>query len=114
VTFTLNICMDSSNCLQYPITLEKCPIISQTGAGIPQPTLSSASIPVTPLVTAIPIESATSTPTPAPALIPTQTITLLPPVTATAAPHAQPTRRSTQQPGTGLEDPAEFARWYFG
>jgi hypothetical protein len=118
VTFTLNICMDTSSCLQYPVTLQPCPIAPQTGVGAPQPTLSSAPILLTPVITVIPVASFTSTPIPAstliPAQLPTQTITSLPPVTATTAPHAQPTRRSSTEAGTELQDPAEFARWYFG
>ena len=122
VAFTLNVCLDTSNCLQFPVTLQKCPITPQTGVGAPQPTLSSAPILLTPVITLIPSATSTSTPTPLPTQIPTwlptQTSTSLPPVPATAAtaPHAQPTRRSssTLEPGAGLQDPAEFARWYFG
>lgn len=36
-SFNLNICSDSSNCLQFPVTLQSCPLLS---AGTPQVTVS--------------------------------------------------------------------------
>src|SRR5215216_132969 len=81
--FTLNVCLDSSNCMQLPVTLQPCPLIPQTGNGTPQPAPTSAAVRLTPVITIIPSAFPANTSTPRPAQImtqlPTQTITTLPP-----------------------------------
>jgi hypothetical protein len=49
-----------------------------------------------------------------PTRAPTQTIAAPAPATPTLSHALQPTRPSTQQPGTGPQDPEQFVRWYFG
>jgi hypothetical protein len=45
-SFTLNVCVGESNCLQFPVTLQTCPLIPQTGMGTPQLTFT----PLTPVL----------------------------------------------------------------
>lgn len=63
-SFTLNICVDASNCLQFPVTLDTCPIIPQTGNGAGPIITFTPRAPVllTPINTLVP---AASTPVPA-------------------------------------------------
>jgi len=114
--FTLNVCMDTTNCIQFPVTLQPCPINPQTGAG----NLAVTSIPFTqnapaPVATEIPPTGPANPSVPAPTLtiIPSPVVTV-----ASAPPFIQPTRGthplpSTAQPGTAHPDAAEFVRWYF-
>jgi hypothetical protein len=46
-TFTLNVCVDANNCLQFPVTLQPCPLIPETGVGIGTPFVTST--PLTPI-----------------------------------------------------------------
>lgn len=109
-SFTLNVCMDGSNCVQLPIALETCPLLPQTRIGT-QPTASPVHIVPTPIVTMSSPTIATSTSTPPAA----QAGVARSPFTATAAPPFRPvtTPFATSLP-SGLKDPAEFAKWYFG
>jgi hypothetical protein len=104
-SFNLNVCEDDSNCLPFPVTLEICPLIPQSGTGMPLVTSTPRTpVVVTPTATLIPPASPANTVTPAPAQ------TVISPFTA-AATTAPPTVR---QPRTGLHDPEGFVRWYFG
>lgn len=124
-SFTLNVCVGNSNCLQWPITLEDCPLIPQTGSGTPQiatfpPPLLLPPSP-TPLALTPTVPTAINTPIPTLSLA--NTITPLPTVGG-SLPRVQPTRAtrginpppSQPPPGTAtsLQDPAAFMRWYFG
>lgn len=120
-SFTLNVCVDNTNCTQLPITLNPCPLVPQTGLLTPRTTFTPtivalASQPtavpsISPSNTGTPVNPSTGMPaTPVPTRMPTQA-----PATPTLSHALQPTRPSTQQqPGTGLQDPAQFVRWYFG
>lgn len=110
-SFTLNICIDGSDCSQLPVTLETCPLIPQTGVGTARatlpvnvfPTLSSTLVPPT-------SPASTSTPTP------TQPGIARSPFTATAAAPFQPITTplgTSSAPPSGLQDPAGFAQGYF-
>ena len=129
-SFTLNICIDNTNCTQLPITLNPCPLVPQTGMLTPRTTFTPTIVALASQSTAAsnglpsntPTAANTSTalpPTPIPTQIPTQAQLPSPTVaapalaTSTLAHALQPTRPSTQQPGTGLQDPGEFVRWYF-
>ena len=106
-TFTLNVCLDTTNCIQFPVTFQPCPVNPQTGA-------------VNSVVTSIPFSPNAPVDTQIPPTVPANTS--LPPslITATSAPPLiQPTRGthplpSTAGPATAHTDPAEFVRWYFG
>ncbi len=113
-TFTFNVCIDNSNCIQLPITLQDCPLGQQANVGNPAVT----SIPFTQLVptavnTQAPPLSSTNTSIPAP----TQVVVAPPTATLVGnAPFLQPTRGTHALPpqtGAGIQDPAEFTRWYF-
>jgi hypothetical protein len=112
--FNLNVCTGGTNCSLFPVTLETCPILSQTGAGTARPTLAA------PTAT-VPIGTATGTRiprvTPVRTAIPTSTTVILPPAgTSTSAAPLQPTVAPvlpTQAAATSLADPAGFIRWYF-
>ena len=116
-TFTLNVCLDTTNCIQFPVTLQPCPVNPQTGAGNPVVT----SIPFSPNAP-IPVDTQIPPTVPANTSLPATTLTIVPSplVTATSAPPLiQPTRGthplpSTVEPATAHTDPAEFVRWYFG
>jgi hypothetical protein len=128
--FTLNVCVDNTNCKQLPLTLDPCPSGPQAALLTPGTTFTPTTVLVSPQTAApsvlpskTPTVVSTSTAIP-PSAVPTQMPTKAPPTQTIAAPalatptlsHAlQPTRPSnaTQQPGTGLQDPAEFVRWYF-
>lgn len=45
--FNLNVCADPSNCLEFPITLQDCPLIPQTGLGTRTPLITLT--PLTPI-----------------------------------------------------------------
>jgi len=126
-TFTLNVCFEGSNCLQYPITLETCPL----GAVAQSPTpvvLTPANTGITPTPT---IDTPVSAPTqtvPAPQatpVVPSATATqaqaaptFAPPAVATNTVHAPQARGTamptTRLPRTELNSPEGFLRWYFG
>jgi hypothetical protein len=38
--FTLNVCVDNTNCKQMPLTLNPCPLIPQTGLLTPRTTFT--------------------------------------------------------------------------
>ena len=104
--FTLNVCFDGVNCLQYPITLETCPLSQQ--AANPTPVVLVASNQgITPTAPA-----ATETSVPPPTLAattaapPTATATLPPPVAATTAP-ALPLPTQTVPPAIATTDNAQ-------
>jgi hypothetical protein len=113
-TFTFNVCIDNSNCIQLPITLQDCPLGQQPNIGKPAVT----SIPFTQLAppavnTQIPSLLPTNTSVPAP----TQVVVAPPAATLVGnPPFVQPTRGTHALPpqtGSGIQDPAEFVRWYF-
>ena len=112
---TLNVCLDNSNCVQFPITLQDCPLGQQANVGKPAVT----SIPFTqlapaPINTQIPANTAVPLTTQA---APTQMVIAPPSATLAAnAPFLQPTRGTHSLPpqsGAGIQDPGEFVRWYF-
>ena len=112
--FTLNVCMNGSDCTQLPVTLQNCALIPQTGAGTLAPTSTTAPV-ILPTNTAIP--PTLTAPTQVPSQIPTQTNVVPPPAATTGATHAEPTR-SSRMPvptsGNRIQDPAAFITWYFG
>jgi hypothetical protein len=121
--FTLNVCIENANCLQFPIALQPCPGSPQTGVGTAIATFSGpTAVAVTPISTEVVSTAPASTVT----SLPTQTFAPPPLATATtAASHPQPTKaiRTTPQvtvspgqpgPAANLQDPGEFVRWYFG
>lgn len=113
-SFTLNVCMNGSDCTKLPVALQNCPLIPQTGGGTLAPTSTVAPVIVQPTDTAVP--PTMTAPTQVPTQIPTQTITATPPSAATTAAHAEPTRSSrlpVPPAGKGIQDPAAFIRWYF-
>lgn len=95
-TFTLNICSDPSNCLQFPVTLDACPLIPNTGIGTPGITFT----PVTPFF--LNPENTLRPPTSEPAGLPTSTVasSLPPPISTTAPPPPtfEPPPPSTTEP----------------
>jgi hypothetical protein len=118
-SFHLNVCYSDANCLQFPVTLDVCPLAPQAGiARSPTPfvltPINNVVLPATLTYTS----TAAAVPTPTIlAATGTQTVVAPPPVLATtpaSTGHANPIRPGTQQPGFGLQDPGEFARWYFG
>jgi hypothetical protein len=115
VSFTLNVCINGTDCAQLPVTLQDCGLIPQTGAGAGQPTSTSVPLILPPTKTSVP--PTLPAPTQVPSQIPTQTIAAPPPSAATTAPHAEPTRASripVPQSANGIQDPAAFVSWYFG
>lgn len=110
-SFTLNVCLDSSNCLEFPIKLQPCPL---TAAGTP--TARSTYVPLTPVILTprntlrpgpgVPPTStttgATATVIP-PTPLPTDTSVSTPPPTSATEPPPQVT--STPEPAT-VEPPA--------
>lgn len=128
-TFTFNVCSDGVNCLQYPITLDTCPLSTQ--AGNPTPVvLTPANIGVTPIATAgaslpaptqtgvvvSPVPATTAAP-PTATLQPPAAPTTAPPAAATITPHPPQSRGTplptTRLPRTALSTPEGFLRWYF-
>jgi hypothetical protein len=124
-TFTLNICSDPANCLQFPVTLETCPLIPNTGQttpvtpfflnpintleaptsappGLPTGTSVPAATPTAPSITVTP-SPATSTPEPPPTVAPTEPPTEdPPPADDTGPPEKKPTKtpkpKNTKKP----------------
>jgi hypothetical protein len=128
-SFNLNVCYENANCLQFPVTLDPCLLNTKPGIAIsPTPfvltpmntilappaiasTSTTVAVPTATLLAPAATQTAVAPP------LPTQTVFAPPPAAATtAAPasHASPTRAAPQQPATGLQDPGEFVRWYFG
>jgi hypothetical protein len=121
-SFNLNVCVDAANCLQFPITLQTCPLIPATGAGTapvvptfapltpviltpqnaqdPSPGDTSTIVPSTPVPTNAGV---TSTVAPSTA-VPTNTGVIPPLPTSATVPPPLPT--STAQPSTA-EPPEE-------
>ena len=114
-TFNLKICSDSSNCLLYPVVLQPCPLLPNTGVQLPT-TTPLTPVFLTPINTLrAPARTPTSNDsTPAPSQNPTSiapTTTLLPtipPVLTTVAPPPTPTApeaTATAPPATGQPTP---------
>lgn len=62
-SFNLNICSDPSNCMQFPVALQPCPLL-QAGATPPLATYTpNAPVYLTPVATFKPTKKATRTPT---------------------------------------------------
>src|SRR5215216_2534887 len=100
-TFTLSVCLDDSNCVQFPIALQACPLNPQSGVGKPGVT----SIPFTP--NAPPAIDTQIPPTvPANPSIPTATMTNAPSLQPTRGTHPLPSLL-TPQPGAAQQEPAE-------
>jgi hypothetical protein len=106
-SFTLNICVDGSNCSQMPVSLETCPIVPQTGR-VTQAAAPTVRVSPTPtFITMTPtIQFSLSTG------IPTRIGVTRSPFTPTAATAFQLVT-STPAPPSGLQDPEGFVRWYF-
>jgi hypothetical protein len=133
--FTINVCFDNGNCLQYPITLATCPLAAQKGnptpvaltpinAGI-TPTSSATQVVISPpppattaapptaTITAPPAVATTAPSLPTQTAPPAATATAVPPV-VTATVHAPQSRvPATHLPRTALNTPEGFLRWYF-
>ena len=118
-TFTLNVCLDNSNCVQLPITLQDCPLGQQASVGKPAvTTIPFTQLAPAPVSTQVPPTLPANTAIPLPTqAVPTQMVIAPPGATAGAnAPFLQPTRGTHPLPpqtGAGIQDPAEFVRWYF-
>ncbi len=127
--FTLNVCFDSGNCLQYPITLATCPLAAQPSNPTPV-VLTPVNTGITPTPAAtevIPSPSAVAATTTAPPPpvattvppLPTQTplpvMTMTAPSTVVLATPRGPQSRvpATRFPRTALNTPEGFLRWYF-
>ena len=114
-SFSLNVCQDGSDCTQFPVMLETCPLAPQAGTGT-QPVILASPTPV--VVTPIFTPTQPAPPAATAILSPTPTGIFPLPATATTAPSLQPTQTltpTTRQPrASGLQDPEGFARWYFG
>ena len=115
-SFSLNVCIDNSNCTQFPVTLETCPLGQQAVIATPLVTVTQpAPAPVSPTPTSVLILPASPTPTTTPP--PAQTVTSQTPAVATTPAPLQPTASSTpgiRLPRTSLRNPDGFMRWYFG
>jgi hypothetical protein len=100
VSFNLNVCADSTNCLSFPIVLQTCPLISQTG------TVVVTITPLTPfLLTPIPVSSTPRPPRPTQTgIVPPPATTAPPPVTTEPPPATTepppPPASSTPEPPT--------------
>jgi hypothetical protein len=133
--FTLNVCFESENCLQYPITLAACPltvqqrnptsaVLTPINAGI-TPTASATQIisppaaattaaPPPATATLLPALATTTAPLSTPTAPPAVATTALPPV-GTATVHSPQSRvPATHLPRTAVNTPEGFLRWYFG
>jgi hypothetical protein len=130
--FTLDVCFESGNCLQYPITLAACPLAAQQGNPTPlrltpvdtgiTPTASATQASSPPAATITASSPATATPPPAVATTaaPLPTSTAPPALTSTLSPVGTATLRgpesrvpATHLPRTALNTPEGFLRWYF-
>jgi hypothetical protein len=106
VSFTLNVCVDASNCLQFPVTLQTCPLIPQTGSGTGSPLITFT--PRSPIfLTAIntliapPSTQTGVTPPPTSETTPPPVVTSTTPLPATPVPTevtSQPTEPPPTQP----------------
>ena len=118
-TFQFNVCFDPSSCLQYPITLDTCPLSAPVQNQTPV-VLSPVNTGITPTGT---VNAPTETLAAPPPLVVT---TAVPPVSATLPPapaaatntvHAPQSRgtplSTTRLPRTALNTPDGFLRWYF-
>ena len=109
-SFTLNVCVDTTNCLEFPIKLQRCPLVP--GAGTGTPTVPSTFVPLTPVIltprntlipstgvppTGVPPTNAPSTVTPS-TPVPTNTNASTPLPTSSTEPPPEPT--STPEPPT--------------
>lgn len=108
--FQLDVCVDDANCLQFPITLQRCPLIPQTGQGTPVVTLTAAApILLTPINTLAPPDDPDEEATPRPRRTPTPppaTTAPPPPTSVTEPPPTEPpTEEPTEPPAT--EEPTE-------
>jgi hypothetical protein len=86
VSFNLNVCVDASNCLQFPVTLQSCPLIPQTGSGTGSPLITftpRSPIFLTAINTLIPPPSGPRSPTETGVAPPTSATTSTPVVTST-------------------------------
>lgn len=98
-TFTLNICVDATNCLQFPVTLQLCPLIPETGVGTGTPFVTYTPVTpfyLTPINTLIPPTQRPSTSQPQPTntgiapTLPVPTSTPPPPISTTEPPPSTP------------------------
>jgi hypothetical protein len=143
-SFNLNVCLNNTDCFQYPITLVDCSAIPQNGVMLTPVVLTPVNN-VSPPTAASPVSTATAvvlptqtvisapaspTPTiPPPPAAPTSTVAVIvPSIVPTGVLHQQPTKAppiirqptassaASQSPATvtGLQDPGTFVRWYFG
>jgi hypothetical protein len=113
-SFTLNVCINGSDCITLPVALQKCPLVPQTGGSTIAPTATVTAVIQQPTDTTIP--PTVVAPTQVPTQVPTQTTAAPPPSVVPTAPHAEPTRSSripVPPAGNGIQDPAAFIRWYF-
>jgi hypothetical protein len=110
-TFTLNICVDATNCLQFPVTLQLCPLIPETGAGTVVPFVTFTPVTpfyLTPINTLIP---PTQKPKPTnTGVVPTSPVSTLtpPPILTTEPPPSTPvptevTPQATEPPPATTE-----------
>ena len=98
-SFNLNICSDNTNCLQFPVALQECPLI-QAGSPLVTPTLSTP-IFLTAIGTFVPTRDNSPEESPQPTL--TQPSTTPPPAATTPPPAT-----STTEPlPTDEPDPTE-------
>lgn len=110
-SFTLNICSDPSNCLNFPVALQACPLIPNTGigTGTPRVTFTPATPyflnPINTLIAPTSTRRSKPTLTGVPSLAPSQTIVAPPPATPTfvvptTTPVPPPTETSPPPPTT--------------
>jgi hypothetical protein len=113
-SFLLNICSDPTNCLQFPVALQACPLVPATGDDLAT-TTSTGPIFLVPINTLRPPERDENPPQPAntsvPPLPPTRTSapstpTLQPSVATTAPP---PTTQPTDPPPQPTNPPPTIA-----
>jgi hypothetical protein len=134
--FTLNVCLDTTSCLQYPITLATCPLAPQSAnltpavltpviagatptaavTGVvssPPPMAETPAAPSPMTATSPPAVATTALPLPTPTLPAVATTTAQP--TAGTATIQGPQSRvpATHLPRTALNTPEGFLRWYF-
>lgn len=82
-SFTLNVCMNDSDCLQFPILLQTCPLIPQSGVG-------TTATPFSPLLLT-PIFAPSTPRSRDPTPVPDQTITVPAPTGEATPPTPEPT-----------------------
>jgi len=99
-SFNLNVCEDASNCLQFPVTLQDCPLVPQTGSGTRMPLITftpQTPIFLTPVNTLLPPPSTPIPPTSATTPPSGVTPTTIPPTTPVPT---EVTPEPTQPPAT--------------